>query len=325
MKSIKFLVCCILMSAVSISTAQKPDSLEYEAYKRILPMLMKGIKMKNDAQTTVESMVEKNDHIPYWELETFDQSDIDNMISILENNAEITLNPLTDSTASITIFCQLQDFDVNSKLRLEFQNLVPILSNINLTNQDGDNIYISTSTNLDKRSTDTEQYIILQGAQMYTKLVVKQNNASIQGTVDITIKEKQNFDYHVVTKNDISQAFEIANQSVALLDFYSNRATFSSPKKINDLKFVSTNADNKKHVTTSILQLPERIYRKALEENLTDEDVKNFVETYTYEECANENQPYITIYEASGEIDALSLFQATEEITKGSTTLNINL
>lgn len=326
-KTILSISCAILylFSANSSAYCQEVDSSDYKIFKRTLPFIMKSINA-DDRSGNAAERVSKDDFVAPWDLKKFEDAQINKFISILTSESNFELKEGRGDYTNLNIYATLQDYKLEPKVNKQFENIFIEISNFNIVNGAGENIYLSERNNILQPKNKGIQKVTMQGAQFNCLIPVTKDQTSLSGSIDLSIKEKGDFIHKGFSSNGAPEKFELNGNSFEFIKIEGNRAYFKSMQKVENLKFVSTNGDNKKHNQSSTIQLSEKVYLKALEENLSEDKIKDFVDTYSLEEFNNmKNEATMIIYQSSGDIDKVYLYQIAKFTERGKCTLNFKL
>lgn len=325
--SILFLLLFISISSINSAFSQSTDSTEFKQFKRILPFILKNLNADGQAGISKKEQVQDDEFVAPWDMKQFDESQIQDFVHKLKSDSKYEVKEAwRGDNLNLNIYSTLQDFRQEPELKKEFRNIIIELSNFNIFNEKGEDIYLEGNKNAMQPKQAGKQQITMQGAQFNCLIPISKSHTSLNGSVDLTIHEKSDFVFKEIARNEKPFDFNLNGVSVELLSIEDNTAYFKSDNKIDDLKMTSVNAENRKHNQTSILQLPESIYLKGKEDNLTEEGISDFVDKYSMEEFNNKtSEPTIIIYQSSGDIGKVYLFQITKMTERGKCTLNFKL
>lgn len=307
-------------------SSQTVDSSEYKQFKRILPFVIKSINENIETKSLEAERVQESEFIAPWELSPFDQSEIEVFLNKLKSDCVFETKEARGDYVNLNIYTTFQNFREEPKLKKEFENLIIEISNFDIVNENNEDIYLADKANILQPKLNGRQQVTMQGAQFNTLIPISKNHSNVSGSVEVMIKQKSEFIHQEFSKDDTPMSTEINGVAIDLVQLTGNQAIFRSATKLNDLKLISVNGDNKKHKQSSLTQLPEKIYLKAIEESLSEDDITEFVQAYSMEQFNNKhNEPTMIIYESSGNIAKVYMYQVSKEEERGKCVLNIKL
>lgn len=325
MRKLIFLTIALILSFSKGVYCQKDDAVDFERFKKMLPFLMQGIqKQATEAKPVIDRAQRTECALP-WEMKTFSESEIKSIIEKLENNAAFKIIENKDGSGKLNLICNFQDFKTEPKLKKEFQNLIIEISEFNIKDEKGVDIYLAKKKNILQPKKDGIQKLILQGAQLNAFIPISLNYNSVSGSIKITVKEKQDFSFKEISKAERNIQFQISNQEMELIEIKKNKAVFRVSQKQKGLKIFSTNELNQKHVRGSTLFIPENIYLESMKPNLTKADFELFAKEYSIDEYRKDQQSYMCFYETSGTIEKIYVYRSNELVEKGTCTIDIKL
>lgn len=324
LKSASFVIAFVFAFCFN-AQCQEIDSSEYLFFKRYVPYTIKHINTYDKSKVLENTRVRDSKYVTPWDLKTISDDEINTFVEKLKTETKISVKEGRGEYSNINLVCNLQDFRVEPTLRKEFQNIIVEISEFNLLNENSEDIYLAERNNILQPSSNGVQKTGLQGAQFNALVPIFLNYTSINGSVKLTIKEKKDFVYKEFSKDVEAKEFELNGQTLELVHINFSQAIFRSNKKLSGLKIHSTDVNNFKHTQSSIAQLPAAIYDLGLKEDLSDEEIKSFIDNFSYEDFINEEQDYILIYESSGMINSLFVYFIGEMEERGSCTLDIKL
>ena len=307
--------------------AQTVDSTEYKQFKRILPFVIKNISAGDQSTTNEMERAEKKEFVAPWQMNQFDESQIKDFVQKLQTESKYELKEARrGDNMNLNIYSTLQNFREEPELKEEFKNIIIEISNFKILNEKGENIYLKDNKNALQPKLDGRQQITMQGAQFNCLIPVAKNYTNVKGSIDLTIQEKSKFVFQELSKSDTASNFDFDGTNMELIKIEGNKAYLRSASKVDDLKMLSVNVENRKHNQTSVLSIPEMIYLKAQEENLSEEDITAFVDEYSMEDFnSQKDEATIMIFQSSGNIGKLYLYQVAEMQERGKCTLNFSL
>lgn len=324
MKKCNLLILCIFFGLTSSLQAQI-DSTSYKQFKTFLPFILEAISSKKDSLVEKKERVQEVEYIPIWEIEKFTKNEIQDILNVLETKSDISIIKDENLGTSINIISNLQDFKITPKLKQEFRNLSIEISNFNITNQDSEDIFDDQKRNYIKPITEGVLLVRMQGAQLNTRIPIKNTFESIKGDVTLKLQEKQNYTHKIITTDDIGTKFSFKETEIECLSLNGYISMLKLNNKVDGLQIVSINENGKKHIQKVISYIPLKVYEKSLQANLTEDEIKYFADNYSYEDFSNENQSYILTYESSGNIAELHLCVANKIKVRGECKLKIDL
>lgn len=320
------LVCVMVLASSSAGSSQAADSTEYKQFVRVLPFIMKSINANQQSNANKAERVHESEFVAPWNLAPFDQSEIDVFIGKLKSESTFEIKEARGDYLNLNIYSTLQNFREEPKLKKEFNNIFIEISNFNIVNENNEEIYLADKVNMLQPKQGGKQKVTMQGAQFNTLIPISKDHTTISGSIDLAIKQKSEFVYKEFSKDDAPTTSDLNGVPVDLIQLNGNQAIFRSATKIENLKIISVNGEDKKHNQSSYTQLPEKIYLKAKEDNLTEEEITEFVKAYSMEDFNNkQNLPTMIIFESSGDIGKVYLYQVVKEEERGKCMLNIKL
>ena len=307
--------------------SQSVDSTEYKQFKRMLPFIIKSIAAGDQTASNEMERVEKKEFVAPWKMDQFDESQIKEFVQKLQADSKYELKEARrGDNMNLNIYATLQNFRDEPELKEEFKNIIIEISNFKILNEKGEDIYLEGNKNALQPKLDGRQQIKMQGAQFNCLIPVSKNYANVNGSIDLTIQEKSDFVFQELSKSDEATSFDFNGTSMELIKIEGNKAFLRSDGKVDNLKMLSVNGENRKHNQTSVLSIPEKIYLKAQEENLSEEGITAFVDEYSMEDFnSQKNEATIMVFQSSGNIGKLYLYQITKMMERGKCTLNFSL
>lgn len=312
------LILLVTLVIPSVGFCQNADSIAYVGFKRILPFVIKNLDQNKTTPDNLITKVGDTKHVPLWDIKEFEEEENQKILNTLESNTTYSVQSKSGQKDEINLVCHLQDFDLDPVLKRAFQRYYVELSNFDIKNEKGEAVYLNNIKNKRQPKKDVIKKVTLQGAQFNAQIPISKHYNTLNGSVDFELIAYTDIAYKLLSIEDKGKPFEVNDFSFELVKIELNQAVVQVSQKIDDLQWFSTNELGQMYREGSVTQIPENIYRISLESDLTEADIKLFVDNYTFEDYSNKDQPHILIYKASGAITNLGLFQSgTRTVGKG--------
>lgn len=320
---IKKTITSVFFFCISLNLyCQKSDSTALNDFKKFLPYILKGMSTESSKELDQETSWE---FYKPWKVAELKSEAVNDLLAKIEKNSTFDVSKDYTGEWKLNFSSKLKDFETIQEIyesNGRLSNVYIKVSDISILDGNDEPIYVSDSEKNIRYNEGNK--LKFNSGQIHTTFPIKGEYRDAKGSIKVTLNEYSKIQFNEFDKAQTDISFDLGQyKNIKLLRIDKNRAYFILPSIIDDVEIKATNQDNEEFSSSSKSKLPKKIYDFGNKKELTDEEIKEFIESLTFDDVFKSEQ--MLIYETNGDIENLYIYLKSDQKELGSKILNIKI